>query len=135
MMMPEEVKPSLEEIVLIGEYTTPEGPSGDDHFIYVLDSFGNQLTFELSESDVLSWLREIGTKAGADTSLRLCDRTDFSSRVIYPAELQERPLFEYKKIGKSLLAKIVSFGASEYKRSYSLDVKAYLDANGSNVED
>jgi hypothetical protein len=81
------------DVVLVGEYTTSDGPDTDDYFLLVITK--DRRLYEVpSPGDgpdcAIGLLRRA---LGVDLTFELYNRTDFSSRVMFPLELKGRPIF------------------------------------------
>ncbi len=90
------------EIALLGEYTTSEGPFIDDHFLVVITTTGEISEIALDGPGSSSLLANLTEKLGSDLSLRLCNRADFSSAVIFPKQFLNEPLFVEKSADEDL---------------------------------
>lgn len=86
-----------EQIRCIGEATIECGPADEDWLIcFVTDVHGSWLEGSLraqSRNDALQWL---SVRLGYSFELKLANAPAFRSRVMWPAALLERPLFEYQ---------------------------------------
>ena len=103
----------IAEVHVIGEFTNEAGPHLDDYFFLFVTSDASSwhyASFYAEGRD--KFLIELGQKLGVKLECKLCNSTSFKSRVMWPANLQETPLFEYvpevpsKNILSSILNKI-----------------------------
>jgi hypothetical protein len=122
----------ITEIVAFGEYSTDNGPYIDDWFmVFVTRGF--------------NWVEASNYCAGSDTvrnalaqqwgveSLygKLWGHTDFASRLIWPLELAEQPLFEFVERPQSSWQKIKSFGIGLIDKDITEEVRTHLQATSS----
>ena len=79
---------------VIGEYTTDAGPWFDDYFIVFVaaDPFEILVAPVEAEGAVLA---ELSGRLGVEMSHGLANRTDLASRVLWPEELRDHPLFDF----------------------------------------
>jgi hypothetical protein len=91
---------SLDEVALIGEYTTDNGPFVDDWFIVFVRKDGNEW-FEASmyAEGIAGFLEELSAALGVPLVVGLAASTDFNSRVIWPPAIAGRPLFDSSQVG------------------------------------
>ena len=118
---------SISEIIAFGEYTTDNGPYIDDWFmVFVTRDF--------------NWVEASNYCAGADdvrTALaqrwgveslygKLWGHTDFASRVIWPTELADQPLFGFSERKQSNWDKIKDFGFETIDKDLTSKVRQHL---------
>ncbi|MBT65388.1 MAG: hypothetical protein CML13_19495 [Puniceicoccaceae bacterium] len=106
----------MDEVILLAEYTTSEGPMIDDHFIYALFSDGRDKSFPVEDLDKpSSEVKAIEEALDIPIECKLCNRTDFCSRAIYPRELSESEIFQIVKKEKnnSFLQRVLSIVGTE----------------------
>lgn len=86
-----------EQILCIGEATTESGAFGEGwHICFVTDPHGNWLEGSLEaagRNDALQWL---SVRLNCSLELKLANAPPFRSRVMWPGNLLERPLFQYQ---------------------------------------
>jgi hypothetical protein len=86
-----------EQILCIGEATSECGPADEDwHLCFVTDAHGTWLEGSLhaeGRNDALQWL---SVRLGCSLEVKLANAPAFRSRVMWPARLLERPLFQYQ---------------------------------------
>ncbi|HET9388353.1 MAG TPA: hypothetical protein VFO44_01775 [Steroidobacteraceae bacterium] len=86
-----------EQILCIGEATAESGPRGESwHLCFVTDPHGNWLEGSLEaegRNDALHWL---SVRLGCSLELKLANGPAFRSRVMWPMNLLEAPLFHYQ---------------------------------------
>ncbi len=91
---------SIDDLVLVAEYTTNEGPQSDDYFlIFCTVEDGKALFAACSfytngRDEVLS---AIGERLGSPLNLRLCGSTELDSNVLWPAELAGQKYFRFQQ--------------------------------------
>jgi hypothetical protein len=79
--------------VVVGEYTIPAGPELDDYFLVTVDRLGNIKQIAMSEADAC--ITQLEDRLGVRLRFGLNQSTDFASRVVYPPQLQGRPLIDF----------------------------------------
>lgn len=86
-----------EQILCIGESTSESGATAEDwHLCFVTDMHGTWREGSLyaqGRNDALQWL---SVRLGCSLELKLTHAPPFRSRVMWPRNLLERPLFEYQ---------------------------------------
>ncbi len=88
----------------------------DDHFIYALFSDGRDKSFPVEDLDKpSSEVKAIEEALDIPIECKLCNRTDFCSRAIYPRELSESEIFQIVKKEKnnSFLQRVLSIVGTE----------------------
>jgi hypothetical protein len=89
----------VSEIKIIGEYTDDQGPLVDDYFlVFLTDS--NLYEASIYAEGVDAFLQELRDRLGASLSLELGNSTSYRSRVIWPSDMVEVPVFDYSKTPK-----------------------------------
>ncbi|HEY4210030.1 MAG TPA: hypothetical protein VGM84_01005 [Steroidobacteraceae bacterium] len=88
---------SADRIVCVGEATTESRESGEDWLLCVVtDVHGSWLEASLyseGRNDALQWL---SSALGRSFEVKLAHAPPFRSRVMWPASLEEQPLFDYQ---------------------------------------
>lgn len=87
----------VEDIGVIGEYTTPNGPWEDDYFVVFVDRDGKRLevpdtAFTPAATD------ELRRSLGSDFAFGLANSTDFNSRILWPPKFAGKPLYVFTKV-------------------------------------
>src|SRR5579872_4362822 len=86
-----------EQILCIGEATSESGPREDDwHLCFVTDEHGAWLEGSLyseGRNDALQWL---SVRLGCSFELKLANAPPFRSRIMWPRDLLDRPLFQWQ---------------------------------------
>lgn len=90
----------LHRLRVIGEYTTDGGPWVDDYFIVLVaaDPFETLVAPVEAEGALLADMSE---HLGVVLSHGLANRTDLASRVLWPPELRDRPVFDFHPVPRS----------------------------------
>ena len=122
---------AIENLVLIAEYTTNEGPMRDDYFL-VFWSFEQGQLFEMKCSfhavNAIETMEGLLKKLNARTALGLASSTEWESSILWPVKLVEKPYFEkVELVPETLKARVFKaiFGPSwEFPRTP--EVQAYL---------
>lgn len=104
----------VERIRIIGEATNPDGPFSDDYFLCF--AIGNEAWLEASvySSGCSLFLGKLEDRLGANLQLQLSWSTDFASRILWPPELTDQPMFDYETLKPKFL-----FGFTKIKTIYS----------------
>ena len=86
----------LARLLVIGEYTDDNGPHVDNHFLVFVTHLGPswlEASFHAEGRDV--FLSELGQKVGMELECQLYDSGGLNSRVMWPPEIENQPLFEF----------------------------------------
>ncbi len=91
---------SVDDLVLVAEYTTRDGPLADDYFlIFCTVEDGKALfatcSFYVDGRDEV--LSVIGEMLGSSLNLQLCGSAELDSNVLWPAELAGQKYFRFQK--------------------------------------
>lgn len=117
------------EVIVVGEYTTPEGPYGDDYFLVIIGSDGEIVEAPIDESFNDQVLQQLETISGVKMELKLAHVTSFRSRILFPESMQGKPLYEfveqYRGIVK-LYRMLKSFGSIDYQKILTDEVTARI---------
>jgi hypothetical protein len=87
----------VEEIRVIAEFTTSDGPALDDYFLAFVTSTHDWVSAPVYAVGCHDALLSLGRRLGADLAFGLCDRATWSSRVIWPPELTGYPAFNLSR--------------------------------------
>jgi hypothetical protein len=117
----------VENIMLMAEYTTDEGPLIDDYFVVFVASDGDEWNIATASfySDGRDRIvRSLAQRWGSDIELSLSNSTEWKSRVAWPSPLVGREYFEFREVvPRTRIAELrrVAFGpAYEYFPSQSV---------------
>jgi hypothetical protein len=116
------------DIAVVGEYTTADGPSVDDYFFAFVRA--DAMVFEASfyAAGGNATLDALGAALGGTVTAGLCNSATWRSRVIWPQELENVPLFALRDRGdRSIwhrLRRVVGLGAMD--AVLTADVERYL---------
>jgi hypothetical protein len=95
----------ISDLVLVGEYTTEDGPGSEDHFICVVDRNGNR--YDVSdEAGSGELIRALSATLGISLKPRLSLKTQFESCILYPPSVAGQPLFTQPKPARSLVERV-----------------------------
>lgn len=112
--------------VVVGEYTVPAGPELDDYFLVTVDRLGNMKQIAMSEADTC--IKQLEDRLGVRLRFGLNQSTDFASRVVYPLQLQGRPLIDFES--RSGLRAVVDafrhFGWRDVEVRVTSEISDYL---------
>lgn len=98
---------ALEKIRVIGEYTTTDGPFGDDcFFVFLTCDAWYEASFYAEGRD--SVLMELKRRLQHPVHCELTFSTDVASRVMWPPHLEGQPLFDFiaKPAGSNVLSRL-----------------------------
>lgn len=88
-------------ILVVGEYTTTDGPMLDDYFLVIITKDRRLLELSMSDPGANESLTSLSRALGVSIERGLANRTDFSSRVLFPVAFLDRPLFKKKEVASS----------------------------------
>ena len=86
---------ALDELALIGEYTTPNGPYAEDWFVVFVTHSGEWFDLSMSASGLESILTELKYQ-DIRPAFRLGNSTKFASSIAWPPSKAGHPLFEFR---------------------------------------
>ena len=118
----------VDDIRIVGEATNQNGPFADDYFLCFATGPGmwHEASFYAHGRD--AFLAALGERLGAALDLRLVYSTDFASRILWPVQLIDRPMFKYQDMPpKSAVGRLL--GSMQNEQMYSDDVLAALKGN------
>ena len=100
----------LSEIAVIGEFTTPEGPWADDWFLALVKrNTGEWIKFPAYAAGVETLGNALSDHLGCRVKMGLANRTDFTSRIMWPPELVDQPLFTVSPVREgNFLRRLIS---------------------------
>ena len=90
---------SVDDLILVAEYTTNEGPFVDDYYL-IFCSIGAEravfatCTFYAEGRDAT--LRSLSDRLGSPLELVLCGSTAWASRVLWPSSMVGEPYFSFE---------------------------------------
>jgi hypothetical protein len=93
---PERWGVALDDLRIIGEFTTPDGPLLDDYFICFVAVDGATLAAPIDADGCRETLAELGQRLGLALEPGLVNSTEYASRILWPAELRGEALFEFR---------------------------------------
>ncbi len=124
-------KLELSQLVVVGEYTTPEGPGADDRFLVLVEESGTcrEVAFDLENLPTI--LAELSRYLSFKIEGRLANRTDFASVVLWPPQLAGTELFRFStEAPHSLLGKLGRLlGLDRTRIELSLQVENYISVH------
>lgn len=90
---------SIDDIILVAEYTTDEGPLADDYYLIFCTIEADSAvfascTFYVDDRDAA--LSSVADKLGSPLELHLCGSTVWASRVLWPPSMMEEQYFTFK---------------------------------------
>jgi hypothetical protein len=117
----------IDEIRVVGEYSTDNGPYIEDLFcVFVV----NETTWHEVPYDALGVREAIATMAGmlrTDLTFQLLLSTEFRSRVIWPEHLRDVALFEFREVRRRFWDMLLRWGCpGEVESVLSPRVLAYI---------
>ena len=126
--------PNLEQLAIVAESTSAAGPGSDDHFLVLVFRDGGLNEVATSDPRAAELIRDIEKRFDVKVEFQLANKTDLSSRIVYPLQLRERPLWAIAKHQgglKEMFKRIKSFGATSDVLELTPEVRAYLGGSGS----
>jgi hypothetical protein len=92
----------FESILLVGEFTTEDGPYAEDHLLSVWSSDGRVFEIPIWSPGVKQLLEMLSAKTKAAIETSLATSSSFASRVLYPPEKSGQELFVFRSTRKGL---------------------------------
>ncbi|MBT6153250.1 MAG: hypothetical protein HOL01_07150 [Planctomycetaceae bacterium] len=88
----------IADIRIIGEATNQNGPFADDYVLCFCTGPGmwHEASFYAEGRD--SFLTALGARLGAPLQLCLASSSDFASRILWPVEFVDKPMFKYEDV-------------------------------------
>ncbi len=115
----------VDDIRIIGEATNQNGPFVDDYFLCF--ATGPEMWYEASfyAAGRDAFLAALGARLGITFRLTLSSSTDFASRILWPLELADMPMFQYEDVPpKTAVGRLL--GSMQSTQTYSDHVLAAL---------
>jgi len=117
---------SVEEIRVIIEYTTEDGPFAPDHFLVFVNRSGTEYHLPLEAEGCLEVAEQVGKALEADIDLKLSTSTNFASRVVFPDSIAGVEGYKLEKTKQTLTQRLFHLGqevrmilSDEVRRSLS----------------
>lgn len=103
-----------DDILLLAEYTTADGPAADDYFLVVITRDGEVHETSIGGPETNDLLLKFSGALRSEFRLNLYNRSDAASRVLYPPNVSERPLFRIQqvKINRSKIGRLLGMRRS-----------------------
>lgn len=115
-----------EKLVLLGEFTNDCAPA-DDYFFLLVDGEGEHFTASFYGNGDWNWMEDLGTYLDGEHVAGLTGSVDFDSRVIWPPELEDKPLIDFiYAIGTTLWQRICLWFLPRYDMVLTEDVREFL---------
>jgi hypothetical protein len=121
----EPVLVDLNAVVLVGEFTTEDGPFADDHLLAIWLENGRVIELPVVTAGIAELLQRLNSLAGANVEIALAAQSSFASRVMHPPALAGRELFEFAAVRKGVAGLIFK---NAVERRLRPDVAAFLKA-------
>jgi hypothetical protein len=119
----------LEQVVVIGEYTTDSGPFVDDWFLTFVNKSGEWKEISVYAEGFDELTQYLSTLLGIDfTKWRLANSTNWKSYVRFPIHLEGKELFVltppkgYKKATTILQHIKLALGFGVYGKAWNIDL-------------
>ncbi len=87
----------MSEVAVIGEFTTDHGPFVDDWFLVFVPRSSEWFEASMYSEGCEQARDRLSCALGVTLASGLAASTDFASRVIWPIELADRPLFTFNR--------------------------------------
>ncbi|MCA9125308.1 MAG: hypothetical protein H6822_35030 [Planctomycetaceae bacterium] len=116
----------VEDVRIIGEATNQNGPFADDYFLCFATgpAMWHEASFYAAGRD--PFLAALGARLGVTLQLDLTSSADFASRILWPLELADMPMFKYEDVRpKTIVGRMI--GSMQNKQTYSDFVLAALN--------
>ncbi|HSG73027.1 MAG TPA: hypothetical protein VLA12_21620, partial [Planctomycetaceae bacterium] len=100
----------LGDVSLIGEATNQNGPFADDYFLCFATSPEGWYEASFYAENRDEFLAALGAQLGTTLRLELTFSTDFSSRILWPVEYADQPMFDFRDIPpKTVFGRFLNF--------------------------
>jgi hypothetical protein len=120
----------IERVLVIGEATTDHGPFADDYWLCFATGPHEWYEASFYAAGREEFLKGLSDRLGVPIELRLIGSTNYTSRVLWPALLADKPMFVYtsKWPSNGLLRVVVKLlgGPFSNVETLSQDVERYL---------
>jgi len=121
----------INEIKIIGEYTTADGPFADDWFLVIYDHKSECFQISMYAENMQEMMRELGEIMQFELVGTLFASIDWESNILYPTKLHGQTLWNIVKMQpKSFFEKLMSF-IRIYKKGIELTEFAQEAINNS----
>jgi hypothetical protein len=114
-------------VIVIGEYTIPSGPFGDDHyFVFVFES-GEIIESTDDKADLM--LENFENARGVKVVPQLSNQTEAASVILFPPTLEGKPLLDFKMESNGIsrwISLIRNFGVERLSSDLTCEVRAYI---------
>lgn len=124
---------AVDQIRLIGEWTTDQGPFVDDYFLgFATDATGwRSASFYAEGRD--KFVAALSARLGSDIVLSLANSVDYTSRILWPPHLVGLPMFDFEDHPrKGVLGRVADYFLPRNMQTFS---KAALrELNGGDAE-
>jgi len=118
----------INDLAVLGEYTCDS--IGDDYFLIFVTASGDryEASFYANERD--EFLTKLGLNLGLQLECCLCNSTELNSRVMWPEEITNKPLFKFVPTKANTIVKRIKEWVIPTSEIYfSHDVEEYLAMN------
>jgi hypothetical protein len=92
---------AVDGVLMVAEYTTNEGPWGDDYFLLFVVADTDKLSVaraSLYSDGIEEVLHDLRQRWAANIETRLHNSTEWKSRVVWPPELAGTEYFDFKEV-------------------------------------
>jgi len=117
-------------VVLIGEYTLPIGPYSDDDFLVIF--YDTDDVIKICGVAISDFLTLFNKQFGSTIELKLCNVTNFTSRILFPILLEDKEFLEMTDLGKNFGGLLANFFNQHDKLFLKQDIFNYLLKNTKN---
>jgi hypothetical protein len=116
----------ISKIRIIGEYTTCDGPWGDDYFVFLTREECFEASFYARGRDKV--LSELKCRLQHELRTGLCHSTELASRILWPAQLEGHPLFNLvPKRPAGIIARLRQFISPGVELHFTHEVRKELN--------
>ncbi len=117
---------SVDNIAVIGEYTTSEGPWLPDYFWVVVQKQGTWHIASNGAKNLATVLGALKRRLGGDWKYGLCGSVDIASHIVWPTVLAGKPLFTFSTLPITGWRRLLFFLGPDFKIDLTVEVKEYL---------
>ena len=108
----------VDDICIIGEATNQSGPFADDYFLCFATGLGMWYEASFYAVGRDTFLTALGARLGDMLHLSLCSSTDFASRILWPVEFADKPMFKYEDVPPKTVVGCL-LGSMQNEQTYS----------------
>ena len=115
-------------IAIIGEYTDASGPLLDDWLLVFVADNGERYTASAYTDGLGGFLSQLGGWFNAELQCGLCNSTELNSRIMWPPEIRDEPLFRFLPlVASGLLGRLKNWISPVVGMELASAARDYID--------